>query len=227
MSLHSSLFTNRLSIFLLFTALLLTACATAPQEVAPGQTANPQPATATSSPSSSTVAVGHGSVATAPNSVPMRSGAAAGEVKWTPPARWQTGPDKPMRAATYLIPAASGDSEGAECAVFMNIGGGVDANLKRWIGQFEQPDGSSSEAKAQQKKETINGLPVTTVELTGTFTGGGVAMGGPATKKANYRLLGAIVETAQGEVFFKLTGPAKTVAAAQGEFQSLLKSLKQ
>jgi hypothetical protein len=131
-----------------------------------------------------------------------------------------------MRFATYLIPAAGGDSEGAECSVFMNIGGGVDANIKRWIGQFEQADGSSSESKAVRKKETINGFSVTTVDLTGTFAGGGMTMGQPTTKKPGYRLLGAIVESPQGEVFFKLTGPAKTVAAAQGEFQSLLKSLK-
>ena len=52
-------------------------------------------------------------------------------------------------------------------------------------------------------------------------------MGQPAPKKTGYRLLGAIVEGPSGEVFFKLTGPAKTVAAAQGEFQTLLKSLKQ
>ena len=131
-----------------------------------------------------------------------------------------------MRTATYLIPAAAGDSEGGECAVFLNIGGGVDANIKRWIGQFEQPDGGSSEAKATQKKEAVNGLPVTLVDLTGTFAGGGMAMGQPSVKKTNYRLLGAIIEGPNGEVFFKLTGPAKTIAAAQSEFQTMVKSVK-
>jgi hypothetical protein len=47
--------------------------------------------------------------------------------------------------------------------------------------------------------------------------------GGP---KAGYRLLGAIVEGPDGDIFFKLTGPAKTVAAAQDEFQAMLKSIK-
>lgn len=131
-----------------------------------------------------------------------------------------------MRAATYLIPAAAGDSEGAECAVFAGIGGGVQANIDRWIGQFQQPDGSDSSAKAKQKKETINGFQVTTVDLTGTFAGGGMAMGQQSAPKTGYRLLGAIVEGPQGEVFFKMTGPAKTIAAAQSEFQSLLKSIK-
>jgi hypothetical protein len=131
-----------------------------------------------------------------------------------------------MRAATYLIPAVVGDKEDAECAVFVNIGGGVQANVDRWIGQFEQPDGSASKDKAKTKLETINGLPVTTIDLTGTYKGGGVAMGQPSTPKPDYRLLGAIVDAPSGPVYFKLTGPAKTVAAAQSEFQTMLKSLK-
>ena len=51
-------------------------------------------------------------------------------------------------------------------------------------------------------------------------------MGQPSGPKAGYRLLGAVVETPEGEVFFKLTGPVKTLAAAQSDFQSMLKSLK-
>jgi hypothetical protein len=39
-------------------------------------------------------------------------------------------------------------------------------------------------------------------------------------------LLGAIIEGPSGEVFFKLTGPAKTIAAAESEFQAMLKSVK-
>jgi len=126
-----------------------------------------------------------------------------------------------MRAATYIVPAAKGDSEGAECAVFVNLGGGVQANITRWIGQFETTDGAP-----KQKSETINGLQVTTVDVSGTFKGGGPMMGQSSGPKAGYRLLGAIVEGPEGDVFFKLTGPAKTVAAAQDEFQAMLKSLK-
>jgi len=128
-----------------------------------------------------------------------------------------------MRAATYIIPAAKGDSEGGECAVFVNLGGGVQANITRWIGQFDKTDGSPN-----QKSETINGLPVTTVDVSGTFKGGGpmMGMGQSSAPKDGYRLLGAIVEGPEGDVFFKLTGPAKTVAAAQDEFQAMLKSLK-
>lgn len=219
----------RSSVIIFSMSLLLAACAEAPKEVPPSQS-DGSSATMSSSPSapnSSGLAVGHDSGSSPSGAtVPMQSGGTNSKVKWAAPSRWQTGPEKPMRAATYLIPAAAGDSEGAECAVFAGIGGGVQANIDRWIGQFEQPDGSDSAGKAKQKKETINGMNVTMVDLTGTFAGGGMAMGQPATKKTGYRLLGAIVEAPDGEIFFKLTGPAKTVAAAQNEFQSLLKSIK-
>jgi hypothetical protein len=188
-----------LSLTLLSTSLLFAACAPPPREVPPNQTSAPASTAST-----------------------MSQRDATGEAKWTAPSRWESKPASGMRAATYLIPAASGDSEGAECAVFKNIGGGVQANIDRWVGQFEKTAGAP-----KQKQETINGFPVTTVDLTGTFKGGGPMMGQSSGPKSNYRLLGAIVETPEGEVFFKLTGPAKTVAAAQSEFQSMLKSLKQ
>jgi hypothetical protein len=44
-------------------------------------------------------------------------------------------------------------------------------------------------------------------------------------KKTGFRLLGAIVAGPQGSVFFKLTGPAKTVAATEPEFNALIGSL--
>jgi hypothetical protein len=126
-----------------------------------------------------------------------------------------------MRAATYIIPAAEGDSEPAECPVFVNLGGGVEANITRWIGQFEKTDGDP-----KRKTETINEMPVTTIDVGGAYKGGGPMIGQPSMLKPGYRLLGAIVEGPEGDIFFKLTGPAKTVAAAENEFNEMLKSIK-
>jgi hypothetical protein len=129
-----------------------------------------------------------------------------------------------MRAATYVVPAAAGDKEEGECAVFYfgpGQGGGVDDNIKRWIGQF-QPGG------AQPKKAistTGAGLKITTVEHSGTFMAGG-PMTQERTSKPGYRLFGAIVEAPEGNVFFKLTGPEKTVAAAKPAFEKMLQSVK-
>lgn len=216
---------------ILVSALLLAACADAPKPIASNEPAASTSGSSQSASgqSSSGIAVGHGS-GSAPSSagatVPMQSGGGSG-LKWTAPSTWENKGASGMRAATYIIPPAKGDTDSGECAVFDGgIGGGVQSNIDRWIGQFEQPDGGSSAGKAKQKKETINGLEVTTVELTGTYAGGGMAMGQPSTKKPGYRLLGAIVEAPGGDVFFKMTGPAKTIVAAQADFQAMLKSIK-
>jgi hypothetical protein len=44
--------------------------------------------------------------------------------------------------------------------------------------------------------------------------------------KPGYRLLGAIIENPGGNVFLKFTGPAKTIAANQRNFEQLLESFQ-
>jgi hypothetical protein len=152
----------------------------------------------------------------------------AGGLSWTAPTEWTVQGERPMRVTTYSIPAAKGDTEGAELAVFYfgaGQGGGVDANVKRWVAQFQKADGSSVEKDAKTKQEKIAGFPVTTVDVKGTFAGGGPMMG-PSTPKTGFRLLGAIVEGPQGAVFFKLTGPEKSVTAAEKTFRKMLEGMK-
>ena len=147
----------------------------------------------------------------------------AAGIHWTPPASWKAEGPRPMRAATYSIPAAGGDKEGGECQVNYfgpGQGGPVDANVKRWIAQFP---GGEKNAKTAQR--TIHGVNVTTVDASGTYTGMGGPMAQTQTTKPNYRLLGAIVEAPQGSVFFKFTGPAKTVAANQAKFDAMIDSI--
>lgn len=67
---------------------------------------------------------------------------------------------------------------------------------------------------------------MTTVDVTGTYMGMGGPMAATHTAKNNYRLLGAIVEGPEGAVFFKFTGPVKTVAGGQATFDKMLDTLK-
>jgi hypothetical protein len=125
-----------------------------------------------------------------------------------------------MRVATLEVPAAP-SSEPGELAVFyfgQGQGGGVDANVQRWIAQFEKPE-------SKTRKEKVNGLQVTRVEVTGTYTSSMGPMA-PKTDKPGYQLLGAIVEGPQGAVFFKLTGPKQTVSKAAPDFEKLVKSVR-
>ncbi len=144
-------------------------------------------------------------------------------LKWGVPSRWLVEGQRPMRAATYNIPASEGDSENAECAVFYfgnDQGGTIDANIDRWVGQFEQasaPDRGSKD---------VNGMKVTTVAISGSYLAPSGPMMMPTGKKDNYKLVGAIVEGPQGSVFYKLTGPKKTVDASTAEFDALIGSIR-
>lgn len=148
----------------------------------------------------------------------------AGGLKWTAPAGWKAQPERPMRAATYSVPKAAGDAEDGECAVFYfgaGQGGGVQANIERWYGQFE---GTSKPPAPRTGK--AGKYKVTYVEHAGTYKSGGPMMGAAAAKKPGYQLLGAIVEGPQGSVFFKLTGPGKTVSAAKASFEKMIAGIQ-
>ena len=61
-------------------------------------------------------------------------------LSWTVPSNWKNLGARTMRVATYEAPAAAGDKDPAEIAVFYfgeGQGGGVQANIDRWISQFE------------------------------------------------------------------------------------------
>ena len=153
---------------------------------------------------------------------PSANNSVAG-IRWNVPSSWTKREAGSMRIATYATPQAEGDTEAGECAVFYfgsNQGGDVDANIDRWIGQFEQ--GSSHNVSSKE----LNGLSVKMVQVAGAY----LAPGGPAMQsqgsKENYLLLGAIVTAPEGFVFFKLTGPAKTIATAENDFNSLINSLQ-
>jgi hypothetical protein len=152
----------------------------------------------------------------------------AGGLSWTAPSKWRPEP-KTMRAANYAVPAAAGDSENGECAVYYfgpGQGGGVDANVKRWIGQFQAPDGGPADGLVKTAKKTINGIAVTTVDLSGTYLFKPFPMAPKATPKPGYRMLAAIAEGSDAPVFFKLTAPKKTADAAESAFNEMLQSLK-
>lgn len=150
---------------------------------------------------------------------------AAGGLTWTVPKDWSFAPSSSsMRVATHRIPAVPGDAEGAELAIFYfgeGQGGTIDANVQRWFAQLDPEPG----ARKNEKKETqVGGVKVTLVSAEGTYSSG--MPGGPTTPKKGYALLGAIAEGPKGAVFFKLTGPKKTVAAASKDFDALVKSFK-
>ena len=147
----------------------------------------------------------------------------AGGIQWKAPSQWKALPDRPMRAGTFTVPAAAGDSEPGEMAIFyfgQGQGGSVEANVQRWIGQFQNTTGP-----AKRSTQKINSFSVTTIELGGAYLFSPTPMSPEKTLKPGYKMLGAIVEAPEGPVFFKFTAPVKTVAANESAFQTMLKSI--
>ncbi len=117
-----------------------------------------------------------------------------------------------MRLATYDIPPVKGDKEKGELAIstFGGDGGGVAANLQRWIGQFEE-DGR----EAAVKKGTVGENAYHIADISGTYKKSvGPPILGKSTPAKGYRMLGVIVQVkGKGVYFLKLTGPDATVNA--------------
>ncbi len=151
-------------------------------------------------------------------------------LKFTAPPGWVSEPpSSSMRKAQYRLPRVEGDGEDAEMVVyyFQGGGGGVQANIDRWVGQFTKPDGSPANDSAKISKKVVHGVPVTTVDVSGTYSGAMGPMGASEPAKSGYRLLAAVAEASDGPWFFKLTGPVKTVAKWESSFDSFVDSIQQ
>jgi hypothetical protein len=130
-----------------------------------------------------------------------------------------------MRKASYKVKALADDPEDAEAAVYYfgpSNGGSTEANIQRWIAQF--PEVAPANVKRVERK--ANGMKQTVVDIQGTYDGSSMTIREP-TKKPNFRMIAAVVETPAGSYFFKLTGPQKTVESAKAAFMALLDSVNQ
>jgi len=66
----------------------------------------------------------------------------------------------------------------------------------------------------------VGGHTVTYVQVEGTYLSG--MPGGPRTPQPNSMLQGAIIESDQGNVFIKMTGPAALVKSAKDDFKRMV-----
>lgn len=132
-------------------------------------------------------------------------------------------PSAELRAAEYAI-AGHPDAELAVFHFGPGEGGSVDDNVGRWLDQLTQPDGRPTREVAEIEERELEGLAVTVVDATGSFSG--VRGSGAEEARSGFRILGAIIEAPEGLVFFKLLGPSEGVAAAETAFEALLSSIR-
>lgn len=113
----------------------------------------------------------------------------------------------------------------------MQAGGSIEANIKRWIGQFSQPDGKATKEVAKVEEFEVDGTKVHWVDISGTFAesmGGGPFAPGKIVKREGHRMIGVIVvpKESRAQYFIKMTGKKDLVEKLAKDFQKSLKELK-
>ncbi len=168
------------------------------------------------------------SVTVADDKAPREVALADGALIFTAPAEWKTvEPANRIIEHELAVPAPDGKAEGAARLTIMAAGGSVQANIARWVGQFQGTEGGADRSAAKTEKLDINGMPATLVDLSGTYLDSPRGPFGPKVERPDYRLVGAIVETkGEGVYFFKLIGPEKTVEAGAKPFRELIATLR-
>jgi hypothetical protein len=149
----------------------------------------------------------------------------AGDFSFAVPSGWRAEqPSSPMRAAELYVPGPEGTGAPGEAIITVfhfgpGQGGTVQQNVDRWFGQF---DGDHEAKGAATATETIGTVPVTFARARGTFQSG--MPGQPTTPLQGQALLGAILQSSNGDVYVKMTGPAPTVEKAEPAFVQMIRA---
>jgi hypothetical protein len=140
------------------------------------------------------------------------------------PAKWQKrAPQNKVIEFEYAVPKSE-DDENDGRVTLSGAGGSIEANLDRWKGQFETPDGGPAKAKVTQQK--IAGCDVHLLDISGTFKDK-PPFSGTEVKRAGYRMFAAIIVSKdQGNYFVKFYGPQRTVTENEKAFANMIDSLE-
>ena len=156
--------------------------------------------------------------------------AAIAGVTFTPASQWTDLGPSGMRKASYTFGPLDKDADSATMTVFYfgaTGGGSIDDNLNRWIGQMSMPDGSEPGKAAIKYEIKVDGMTAHILSVYGTYN---VSVGGmmstQTVPKESYRLIGAVVEAPEGNLFFKLTGPEYTARIMTEAFMTMVKAIK-
>jgi hypothetical protein len=115
--------------------------------------------------------------------------------------------------ARFLIPLGDAELQ-LTCS---SIGGGVKANVDRWIGQFQLPPGEQPEIETIP----IDGAEATWVDLRGKFQS---RVSGTGSGSENWRMLGVAFPMQPRDFYLKLTGPSDQIAEVRETFREFVKS---
>ena len=149
-------------------------------------------------------------------------------LRFEPPLGWVAQPTSSQaRVAEYRLPGVGADDARLVIYYFGARGAGtLEANLERWYGQFEQPEGRASSEVATVEARDVNGLAVTTVDLSGVYVAETAPGSGERVHEPDSRMLAAVIGTEAGPYYVKLVGPVETVARWKTSYEGFLESLQ-
>ena len=137
---------------------------------------------------------------------------------------------KQFRLFEITMPSGEKDvADGTLVITHFGSGGGgdIDANLKRWYGQIEQPDGTPTE-KVAKKPETIktDAAKITWLDLSGTLLDRPFPASPNVTKRPKYRMFTAMIDGGkEGPYWLRATGPEAVMQSHRDGFEKFLKSI--
>jgi hypothetical protein len=132
-----------------------------------------------------------------------------------PPDWEEIPPTRQFVLGEFTIPGDGGPAR----LTLSSAGGGMEANLDRWRGQFSRGPG---DPEPQTSEVTFDGQKGTLVELAGLFSDGF-----SREQNKDWRMLGVAIPIGDTNYFIKLTGPASTVTPRREEFLKFVESAKQ
>ena len=153
----------------------------------------------------------------------------AGGLLFSAPDEWiEETPASSMRKAQFRLPRVGSDPEDGELVVFHfpGQGGSIQANVRRWVGQFSAEGSGDGPQNAEVTQRTANGVSMIVVDVRGTYRPSSGPMMQPGDPRKGYRMLAAIAQTPSGPWFFKLTGPRKTIGKWHQDFLAFLDTIR-
>jgi hypothetical protein len=139
-----------------------------------------------------------------------------GAFSFVVPEGWrQVAPSSPMRKAQLEIARGPAKAEVTFFQFGKDEGGTAADNVARWYAQFP-----GSDDKRITENVQVGAVKITFAMTEGTFSSG--MPGGPTTPMTGYALCGAILESAEGNVFIKMTGPEAVVKASTDTFKKMV-----
>jgi hypothetical protein len=143
----------------------------------------------------------------------------AAGLELTVPEGWRSEPpESSMRAAQLVVP---GDDGAGQLTVFhfgAGGGGGVDANLDRWLSQVVADPGADPHRQVFESA----GSRIHFLDASGTVKASRVGSF-PAKDEPGWRLFGAVIEAEGGPWYLRLVGPRATLAAQRDAFLKMVR----